>query len=127
MLLAGVVLFMMISIISYLLIYMFREGTSVKHNCLGLFGKCSLNYDFLLVNLLRWVFILLPFACWIPAVYYFSFVGSTNKSKEPYLSRNINKPCLLSDFYDSHDMWHLLGAFGLMGMVLLLTHLHKPV
>ena len=41
--------------------------------------------------------------------YYYTH-GTTSRSHSPAQSRNINRPCAVWDFYDSHDMWHFLSA-----------------
>ena len=37
----------------------------------------------------------------------------TNWEVSPAQSRENNKECFLFDFYDEHDVWHMLSAFGL--------------
>ena len=33
--------------------------------------------------------------------------------KPPAESRAMNQKCSLLDFYDKHDIWHMLSAFGM--------------
>ncbi len=49
---------------------------------------------------------------WGPALYYFTR-GLTSWTDTPAVSREGNAPCMLLDFYDSHDVWHMLSAGGL--------------
>ncbi|XP_072939220.1 SID1 transmembrane family member 1-like [Epargyreus clarus] len=51
-------------------------------------------------------------ACWAPALYFF-LAGSSDWSATPALSRHRNHECKILEFYDSHDLWHLLSAAAL--------------
>ena len=37
----------------------------------------------------------------------------TNKTLDPAASRELNKDCSVFSFYDNHDTWHLLSAYGI--------------
>jgi len=39
--------------------------------------------------------------------------GVTNKTLAPELNRQLNKDCILLDFFDWHDMWHFATSYGL--------------
>jgi hypothetical protein len=58
-----------------------------------------------------WITAVLMVLCWIPALYFFG-QGLTNWQKTPAESRNGNNNCIVVDFFDSHDVWHFLSAFG---------------
>ncbi|XP_048480438.1 SID1 transmembrane family member 2 [Plutella xylostella] len=49
---------------------------------------------------------------WIPALYFFVY-GSTDWSTTPALSREMNHQCMVLEFYDAHDLWHILSAVAL--------------
>ncbi|CAG9113640.1 unnamed protein product [Plutella xylostella] len=51
-------------------------------------------------------------AAWIPALYFF-VSGSTDWSTTPALSREMNHQCMVLEFYDAHDLWHILSAVAL--------------
>ncbi|XP_063382962.1 SID1 transmembrane family member 1-like isoform X1 [Cydia fagiglandana] len=51
-------------------------------------------------------------AAWVPALYFF-MSGSTDWSATPAQSRHKNHECMIMDFYDSHDLWHMLSAAAL--------------
>ncbi|XP_063374990.1 uncharacterized protein LOC134662645 [Cydia amplana] len=51
-------------------------------------------------------------AAWVPALYLF-MSGSTDWSAAPAQSRHKNHECMIMDFYDSHDLWHMLSAAAL--------------
>jgi len=58
----------------------------------------------------------------IGAVWYFHS-STSNKVLSPEASRARNSPCVVADFYDSHDMWHFLSALSLLFMCLIFFHL----
>ena len=50
--------------------------------------------------------------CFIIALYFF-FSSVTNWQYSPSGSRCLNSDCIFLEFFDSHDIWHVLSAFGL--------------
>ena len=44
------------------------------------------------------------------------FIGfpTTDKAETPEISRNKNHKCIIIDFYDYHDLWHILSSFALL-------------
>ena len=66
--------------------------------------------------------------CWIPrglyvtgtlvlwgfALYYFIGKPTTNKVDSPEISRDKNKECQYMNFFDYHDMWHILSSHALL-------------
>ena len=44
------------------------------------------------------------------------FIGfpTTDKAETPEISRNKNHKCIIKDFYDYHDLWHILSSFALL-------------
>lgn len=68
---------------------------------------------------------------WIPALYFFtgdrgvtnwSQPNATSKGEAAALSRDQNQDCVVFDFFDYHDVWHMLSAFGLFfGALMMLT------
>ena len=79
-----------------------------------------LSYYFVMkVFVVREKLSILPHIClwlaigfWAPALYYFTR-GLTSWTDSPAVSREGNAPCILLDFFDSHDIWHMLSACGL--------------
>ena len=51
----------------------------------------------------------------------FFFQSVTDWQMSPSGSRNMNKDCVFLDFYDNHDVWHVLSAFGLFFNFLSIT------
>ncbi|XP_070549052.1 SID1 transmembrane family member 1-like [Ptychodera flava] len=72
------------------------------------------------------LFIVLTIASWVPALYFF-VQGLTKWEKTPAESREGNRDCLLFDFYDHHDVWHFLSAFGLFFTFMTLLTLDDDV
>ena len=58
----------------------------------------------------------------IPAVWVFSqhLISYSGDAAE---SRAHNEPCMMFDFFDSHDLWHILSSFGLFFICLSNLHL----
>ena len=53
------------------------------------------------------------------ALYFFIKKATTDKSKSPEKSRDLNEEC---DFFDDHDKWHILSSFGLFVGALMMIH-----
>ncbi|XP_070549047.1 SID1 transmembrane family member 1-like [Ptychodera flava] len=63
---------------------------------------------------------------WVPALYFFN-QGLAQWEKTPAESREGNRDCRLFDFYDDHDIWHLLSACGLFFTFMTLLTLDDDV
>jgi hypothetical protein len=77
-----------------------------------------------------WIIWIDCIAFFIGALYFFQ-IAVTNKFLTPEESRELNRPCILFDFFDTHDVWHFLSAFALFCAYLLIYLLdmditHKP-
>lgn len=59
-----------------------------------------------------WLFLAGAAAAWVPALYFF-LSGSSDWSATPAVSRHMNHECKVLQFYDSHDLWHMLSAVAL--------------
>ena len=57
------------------------------------------------------------------ALHFFIDEATTDKSKSPEKSRDLNKECAWANFFDDHDKWHILSSFGLFMGALMLIHL----
>jgi hypothetical protein len=44
---------------------------------------------------------------------YFFLLPSSDKNQLPMISRNLNRDCVVMDFFDTHDVWHFFAAAGL--------------
>ena len=58
----------------------------------------------------------------VVALYFFLEKPTTNKSKSPEKSRDLNGECFSSDFFDDHDIWHILSSSGLFMGALMMIH-----
>ena len=56
------------------------------------------------------------------ALYFFTEKATTNKSKSPEKSRDLNEECAWVNFFDDHDKWHILSSFGLLVGALMMIH-----
>lgn len=52
--------------------------------------------------------------CWLLALYFFMQKPVTDKAKVASKSRELNAECSLWEFFDDHDLWHILSSFALM-------------
>ncbi|CAH0714033.1 unnamed protein product, partial [Brenthis ino] len=59
-----------------------------------------------------WVLLVLAAAAWVPSLYFFTY-GYAEWALPPAVSRHLNHECLVLQFYDSHDLWHILSAIAL--------------
>ena len=59
---------------------------------------------------------------WAAAFVFFIDKETTNKVKSPEQSRDLNQECYWLDFFDSHDIWHILSSFALLMSALLAIH-----
>lgn len=51
-------------------------------------------------------------AFWVAALYFF-YQEVKSYEVQPAISRTRNRPCIVLQTYDVHDVWHLLSSFGL--------------
>ena len=56
------------------------------------------------------------------ALYFFREKATTDKSESPEKSRDLNGECFSSDFFDDHDIWHILSSSGLFMGALMMIH-----
>jgi len=58
----------------------------------------------------------------------FMFAPVSDKDASPADSNNMNAPCLMWDFFDHHDLWHLLASYGLLllGVTLNVLNVRAP-
>lgn len=66
-------------------------------------------------------YILVTLGCMGTAVWIFTAKATTDKTKTAWESRDLNKRCAVVNFFDYHDLWHILSSFSLlMGSYLML-------
>ena len=56
------------------------------------------------------------------ALWIFFAKETTDKSKSPEKSRDLNQECILLTFFDWHDVWHFCSSFGLFMAALMVIH-----
>lgn len=59
-------------------------------------------------------------ACWTMALHFFLREPVTQKANLPSRSREFNKECVLWEYFDYHDLWHILSSFALLQTAYLL-------
>lgn len=71
--------------------------------------RCSVS-----VCTLRSVYVILVIGLWAVSLYFFKGKETTDKSQSPEQSRDKNHECESMDFFDSHDIWHILSSHALL-------------
>ena len=56
------------------------------------------------------------------ALYFVREKATADKSESPEKSRDLNGECFSSDFFDDHDIWHILSSSGLSMGALMMIH-----
>ena len=56
------------------------------------------------------------------ALWIFFAKETTDKSKSPEKSRDLNQECIFLAFFDWHDVWHIFSSFGLFMAALMVIH-----
>ena len=56
------------------------------------------------------------------ALWIFLAKETTDKSKSPEKSRDLNQECIFLAFFDWHDVWHIFSSFGLFMAALMVIH-----
>ena len=60
--------------------------------------------------------------CWISGIVIFRKFPTTDKIEAPHVSRTYNKECVGWDFFDYHDIWHILSSFALFTSAFLVLY-----
>lgn len=108
----------------------FKRHRSVGGNCWsGMKQLCSLSkiFELLWSNWHRLLFMLVNFLFWVFAMYFFKIKSTTKKTSAPSFSRTRNEECILWDFFDYHDLWHMLSSFALFMSAYLLIYVTRKV
>ena len=73
------------------------------------------------------IYVLTTLALGFSALAFFIGFPTTDKAETPEISRNKNHECIIIDFYDYHDLWHILSSFALlMGVHIVMFASYDP-
>ena len=73
------------------------------------------------------IYVLTTVALGSSALAFFIGLPTTDKAETPEISRNKNHKCIIIDFYDYHDLWHILSSFALlMGVHIVMFASYDP-
>ena len=73
------------------------------------------------------IYVLTTLALGFSALVFFIGFPTTDKAESPEISRNKNHKCIIIDFYDYHDLWHILSSFALlMGVHIVMFASYDP-
>ena len=95
----GMIFFIGLILVVYIMFYWIMK----------LLSKEFLHRPFVFIT--TFIVLLLSLVCWVIAVYFFS-VSPINASESPSSGRLRNRDCILFDYFDNHDLWHMLSGIG---------------
>ena len=73
------------------------------------------------------IYVLTTLALGFSALAFFIGFPTTDKAETPEISRNKNHKCIIIDFYDYYDLWHILSSFALlMGVHIVMFASYDP-
>ncbi|CAF0861033.1 unnamed protein product [Rotaria sp. Silwood1] len=72
------------------------------------------------------LFLLSAILCWSSSLYFFYQIVKSYEV-QPAISRMRNRPCILLNTYDVHDIWHILSSFSLFFSFLTLLTLDDGI
>ncbi|KAK3720977.1 hypothetical protein QZH41_006542 [Actinostola sp. cb2023] len=72
------------------------------------------TFKAIVFKVMQILYVVVALGIMIGAVYVFDGIPTTDKTDTPAQSRNLNKECALLEFYDYHDIWHIMSSFGLL-------------
>ena len=73
------------------------------------------------------IYVLTTLALGFSALAFFIGFPTTDKAETPEISRNKNHKCIIKDFSDYHDLWHILSSFALlMGVHIVMFASYDP-
>lgn len=74
------------------------------------------------ISITLWISLVIDLILFGSALYFFT-LDVNNKLLTPEESKELNKPCVLFDYWDYHDIWHILSATGLFIFMLIVLYL----
>ena len=63
---------------------------------------------------------------WFISIYFF-ILPTTDKFLTPTESKNLNTPCILFNYFDTHDMWHFFSAISMFITLLFLWYMDYDI
>ena len=64
------------------------------------------------ISVLMWIWLVIDLFILVLSLFFF-LRTSSNIFLSPEESNELNKPCIVFDYFDYHDIWHILSATGL--------------
>lgn len=64
------------------------------------------------ISVLMWIWLVIDLFILVLSLFFF-LRTSSNIFLSPEESNELNKPCIMFDYFDYHDIWHILSATGL--------------
>ena len=104
-----------------------QSGENNCYDCMKQLFQPKQIFRMLLRNWHRVLYVIATFLFWVFAMYFFKIKSTTRKVEKPSVSRTKNKECVLWDFFDYHDIWHMLSSFALFMSAYLLIYVTRKV
>jgi len=73
-----------------------------------------------------YIYIFSMLATGFPSLYFFTSIERSS-DLSPAESRMLNRPCVLFNFYDFHDIWHFLGGAGVFFTFMFILNIDEDV
>jgi len=73
-----------------------------------------------------YIYICCMLATGFPSLYFFTTIERSS-DLSPAESRMLNRPCVLFNFYDYHDIWHFLGGAGVFFTFMFILNIDEDV
>ena len=74
----------------------------------------------------KWVFLIINQIVLVAAIIFFT-IPVNDKYLSPNESRELNQPCVLFNYWDYHDIWHILSATGLFMFMLISLYIDNDL
>ena len=108
----------------------FKRHVSSGGDCFGGMKQLCQPMQVCKIFLRNWhrvLFMVTTFIFWVFAMYFFKIKSTTRKVEAPSFSRTLNAECVLWDFFDYHDIWHMLSSFALFMSAYLLIYVTRKL
>ena len=97
--------------------------TCIAESIIAIIGNASYNWEKIKRAIcakskcrviIQGAYILSMAILWGFAVWFFDKKATTDKSLTPEKSRDYNQECIILNFFDGHDLWHILSSHALL-------------
>ena len=115
-------------LMTFNLTFSFKRLNTEGIGCCSVLKLCCHPKELMELVICNWHRILFSLVCflfWVFAMYFFKLKPTTRKVATPSMSRTLNHECVLWNFFDYHDIWHMLSSFALFMSAYLLIYITR--